>query len=105
MTADTAHSLGLWVNILIDERHNEERLTEAVTVQYQELYRRFGNWHLALLAYNTGGRRLEEVIQRAGHADAFRLLEEGALSDVRVNYMGRLMSTLLILKHPELLQD
>jgi hypothetical protein len=103
MIPETARSFGLAVNFWVDERHDAKRLTDAAIQYYAELYRYFGSWHLALLAYNTGGARLIEVIRKAGYADAVHLLEEGRLSPARADYFGRLMSTMLILKHPELL--
>lgn len=101
---ETARAFGLTVNFWLDERHDAKRLTDVAIQYYAELYRYFGSWHLALLAYNTGGSRLLEVIRKAGYADAVHLLDEGQLSSARADYLGRIMSTILLLKHPELLR-
>ena len=44
---------GLRVDGVVDERFDPEKATEAACKYLKQLYRVFGDWHLALAAYNT----------------------------------------------------
>ena len=61
----TARALGLVVDGKLDERKDPNRSSEAATKYLKRLYRRFGSWELALVAYNCGPGRLNRAIQQA----------------------------------------
>lgn len=64
----TARSMGLRVDNVVDERLDLHRATEAAVVMLKELYQQFGDWHLALAAYNCGPGRVRRAIRAAsGH--------------------------------------
>lgn len=48
----TATGYGLRVDALIDERLNTEKATDAAIKYLQKAYAKFGNWTLAMAAYN-----------------------------------------------------
>ena len=56
----------LRVTSYIDERMDPEKSTEAACKYLQYLYRIFGDWQLALAAYNGGPGIVREAIQRSG---------------------------------------
>lgn len=60
---------GLRVDAFIDERFNPEKSTEAACKYLKQLYRIFGDWHLALAAYNTGPGNVKRAIRNCGKAD------------------------------------
>jgi len=62
----TAREMGLRVDGVIDERLDLHRSTEAAVTMLKGLYARFGDWHLALAAYNAGGGRVSRAIRAAG---------------------------------------
>jgi membrane-bound lytic murein transglycosylase D len=60
----TAKSLGLstW---LPDERFNVEKNARAAAIYLRHLYGRFGDWRLALAAYNAGETRVSQLLEKA----------------------------------------
>lgn len=62
----TAREMGLRVDAIVDERMDLYRSTEAAVIMLKDLYRQFGDWHLALAAYNCGPGRVRRAIRAAG---------------------------------------
>lgn len=62
----TAKRYGLEVNSLVDERLDVYKSTEAACVFLQTLYTIFGEWNLAIAAYNCGPGNVRKAIQYAG---------------------------------------
>ena len=62
----TAKRYGLEVNSLVDERMDVYKSTEAACVFLQALYNIFGDWNLAIAAYNCGPGNVRKAIQYAG---------------------------------------
>lgn len=61
----TARGMGLRVDGVVDERLDLYRSTEAAVVMLKSLYQQFGDWHLALAAYNCGPGRVRRAVRRA----------------------------------------
>lgn len=93
----TAKRYGLRVDGAIDERLNFERATEAALDYLEDLHRQFGNWGLALAAYNCGEDRVAkslEMQQATGYYDL-------ALPRETERYVFRILSAKVILSNPE----
>ncbi|MDE6396185.1 MAG: transglycosylase SLT domain-containing protein, partial [Muribaculaceae bacterium] len=62
----TAIDEGLEVNSLVDERRDPYRSSDAAAKYLKKLYNTFGNWSLAIAAYNCGPGNVTKAIKRAG---------------------------------------
>ena len=54
------------VTSLVDDRFDPVKATEAACQHLQDLYESFGDWFLALAAYNSGAGNVNKAIRRAG---------------------------------------
>ena len=62
----TAREMGLRVDHVVDERLDLHRSTEAAVLMLKDLYAQFGDWHLALAAYNCGPGRVRRAVRHSG---------------------------------------
>lgn len=62
----TAKQYGLKVNSLVDDRFDAYASTKAACLYLSDLYEVFGDWNLALAAYNAGPGNVTKAIRRAG---------------------------------------
>ena len=62
----TGKSFGLGVSNYVDDRSNPEKSTEAACKYLDNLYKIFGDWDLALAAYNSGPGNVTKAIRRSG---------------------------------------
>lgn len=62
----TARGLGLEVNTLVDERRDPIASSEAAARYLKQLYGIFGDWGLAIAAYNCGPGNINKALARAG---------------------------------------
>ena len=62
---DTGKSFGLRQNSLVDERRDPVRSTWAAAKYLRSLYKRFGDWSLAIAAYNCGPGNVSKAIYRS----------------------------------------
>jgi membrane-bound lytic murein transglycosylase D len=62
----TGKIYGLEINSLLDERCDPVKATDAAAHYLKDLYGIFGDWHLAIAAYNCGPGNVNKAIRRAG---------------------------------------
>ena len=67
----TAQMFDLQITSYIDERCDVYKSTDAACRYLQYLYRTFGDWNLALAAYNGGPGELDKAIVRSGGKKEF----------------------------------
>lgn len=65
----TGKMYGLEVDSYVDERCDVYQSTEAACLYLKDLHRIFGNWELALAAYNCGPGNVNKAIRRSGGTD------------------------------------
>jgi len=84
----------------VDERDNPELATRAAARHLKELHAEFGDWYLAMAAYNAGPGDVERAVARTGYADFWKLSDLGALPRLTRDYVPIVIATALIAKNP-----
>ena len=93
----TGRRYGLRKNRTIDERLDFEKSTEAAIKYLQRLHDKFGNWTLALAAYNCGDAFLMREIRKQKVKDFYRL----NLHAETERYIFRLAAIKIIMENPK----
>ncbi|MCY3624060.1 MAG: transglycosylase SLT domain-containing protein [Gammaproteobacteria bacterium] len=93
----TAKRFGLKIDWWVDERRDVVLATDAALNYLEELHDRFGDWLLALAAYNWGEGNVSRAIRRSGPNAGF--------FDIRVpretvRYVDRLLAYSAVFAHP-----
>lgn len=101
LMSSTAALYGLKENGWVDEREDPLKSTEAATQDLKSLYKMFGDWYLALAAYDTGPLNVQRAIQRTGYADYWTLRKLHVLLPETENYVPVYLATALIAKDPQ----
>jgi membrane-bound lytic murein transglycosylase D len=97
----TARGFGLTVNNSVDERLDVPAETDAAMRMFAGLHQTFADWGLALLAYNTGSRGVQQAIDATGSRDVWQLIDQGYENDP--DYVARVMAAVLIIRNPSVI--
>jgi membrane-bound lytic murein transglycosylase D len=85
----------------IDERQDPEKATRAAAQHLRDLYKLFGDWYLAMAAYNCGPGNVQKGIERTGYADFWELYKRKVLPRETKNYVPIILALTLIAKDAE----
>jgi beta-lactamase regulating signal transducer with metallopeptidase domain len=97
----TARTMSLTIDGTRDDRLNLALETDAATQLLSRLNAEFGDWGLALLAYNGGSAFVDRSIRETGTRDAFEIAQLGYERDP--HYLARVMATIILMKNARLL--
>ena len=84
----------------VDERSDPEKATRAAAEHLRDLYGMFGDWYLAMAAYNSGPLNVSRAIERTGYADFWKLEQLHALPRQTENYVPIIIALALVAKDP-----
>ena len=82
----------------VDERQDPEKATRAAAQHLRDLYGVFGDWYLAMAAYNCGPGNVQKGIERTGYADFWELYKRKVLPRETKNYVPIIIALTLIAK-------
>ena len=95
----TGARFGLRQTAHVDERNSFEKATRASARYLKWLYNRFGDWELAMGAYNTGEGNIDRAISRAGTRNFWAIYPY--IAQETRNYVPNILAVILIAKNPE----
>lgn len=96
----TGRVYGLEVNWWVDERRDPEKATRAAARHLRDLYKIWGNWHLAIANYNISPRGLNRAIQRGGGVKDYWVAYPYLPRETR-GYVPGFIATTMINMNPE----
>jgi membrane-bound lytic murein transglycosylase D len=82
----------------VDERMDPEKATRAAAQHLRDLYGLFGDWYLAIAAYNCGPGNVQKGVERTGYADFWELYKRNVLPRETKNYVPIILALTLIAK-------
>ena len=98
---DTGRQYSLRIDDSVDERRHIEKSTKAAVAFLGDLYKDFGDWHLAVAAYNGGPNRVQIGLDRFGTRSFWDLAKEQYLPLETKRYVPKLIAAIIIAKEPE----
>jgi membrane-bound lytic murein transglycosylase D len=84
----------------VDDRQDPEKATRAAAHHLRDLYNLFGDWYLAMAAYDSGPGAVQHAVERTGYADFWELYKRNALPKETRNYVPIILALTLIAKDP-----
>ncbi len=99
---ETARIYGLKINRYIDERRDIEKSSRAAARYLKRLYHIFGDWELALAAYNGGEGYILRLMKKTGARTFWQLLSTGKLRKETAEFVPKFYAVLKIIRENKL---
>lgn len=96
-----ARGYGLHHNMYVDDRQDPEKSTRAAARHLKDLYNQFGDWYLAMAAYNSGPGTVQAAVKRTGYADFWELYNRNVLPKETKNYVPIILAVTIMAKNPK----
>ena len=97
----TGRDYGLSISRYVDERRDAEKSTKAAAAYLKCLYDEFGDWYLAVAAYNGGPGTLRKAIKKTKSRDFWKIAQSRSLRLETKRYVPKLIAAIMIAKEPE----
>jgi membrane-bound lytic murein transglycosylase D len=98
--AGRASEYGMNRNWWLDERQDPVKATHAAARHLKDLYAQFGDWYLAMAAYNCGPGNVQAAVRRTGYADFWELYKRDVLPRETKNYVPIIVAMTIMAKNP-----
>jgi membrane-bound lytic murein transglycosylase D len=95
-----AKGYGLERSWWVDDRQDPEKATHAAARHLKDLYKEFGDWYLAMAAYNSGPGTVQSAVKRTGYADFWELYNRNVLPKETRNYVPIIVAVTIMAKNP-----
>ena len=96
-----ANAYGLARNGWVDERFDPEKSSRAYGRYMKSLYQQFGDWYLAMAAYDWGPGNVQRAVMKTGYADFWELYRRGNLPGETKNYVPGIIAAIIMAKNPQ----
>ena len=97
----TASEYGLTVASGNDERADPYKQTRVAAAYLRDLYTIFGDWTLAMAAYNSGEPRVMGAIVKNGNANFWELYDKQLLPKETCHYIPKILATIKLASQAE----
>jgi membrane-bound lytic murein transglycosylase D len=94
-----ARGYGLSHSMYVDDRQDPEKSTRAAAHHLKDLYNQFGDWYLAMAAYNSGPGTVQAAVKRTGYADFWELYRRNVLPKETRNYVPIILAMTIVSKN------
>jgi membrane-bound lytic murein transglycosylase D len=94
-----ARGYGLQHNMWVDDRQDPEKSTRAAARHLRDLYAQFGDWYLAMAAYNSGPGTVQAAVRKTGYADFWELYRRNVLPKETRNYVPIILAMTIVSKN------
>lgn len=84
-----------------DDRLDPEKATRAAARHLRDLHAQFGDWYLAVAAYNCGPMAVERAVQRTGYADFWEMYGRQVLPRETSSYVPIILAMTIMAKNPK----
>ncbi|NYF78857.1 lytic transglycosylase domain-containing protein [Granulicella arctica] len=91
---------GLTRNGYFDERFDPEKSSIAYAKYMKALYNQFGDWYLAMAAYDWGPGYVQKAVMRTGYADFWELYRRNAMPKETKAYVPQILAAVIMAKNP-----
>lgn len=98
--AATGRRYGLRIDGWVDERVDPEKSAHAAAAYLKDLHDEFGDWYLALAAYNAGEGKIRSAIRRSGSRDFWRIAGTRYIRRETKNYVPAILAATMLAKEP-----
>jgi membrane-bound lytic murein transglycosylase D len=99
--SETGRRYGLRIDSWVDERSDPQKSAYAAAAYLKELHGMFGDWYLALAAYNAGEGQIQRSLAKTKKDDFWQLASTRSLRAETRNYVPAILAATLIAKQPE----
>lgn len=92
----TGRQYNLTVDNYVDERRDAEKSTKAAVAFLNDLYTEFGDWHLAVAAYNAGPGKIRNGLKRYKVDNFWDLAKHNYLKLETKRYVPKLIAAIIL---------
>jgi membrane-bound lytic murein transglycosylase D len=97
----TGRNHGLKIDSWVDERREPDKATKAAIHYLSHLYTEFGDWYLAVAAYNAGEKKIETAIKNYNTENFWEIAGSDGIYLETKRYVPKLIAAILIARNPE----
>lgn len=97
----TGRNHGLRIDSWVDERREPDKATKAAIRYLSKLYRDFGDWYLAVAAYNAGEGRIGTACKNNNTENFWEIAGSNGIYLETKRYVPKLIAAILIARNPD----